>query len=367
MDQLYYDQLCDSVGAMRGMIRPEWHEEEFHKNSYINKNITVLMCQRKTKDITQLALESLLRFYPDIPILVVDGKSQDDSIIYLRYMALLYPNIKVWERDSDVPSHGIAMDEAIRNFIDTKYVLLMDSDVISMRYGYIEGMLEQFKDNPKLFATGTLMLVTYANQACGAPRDDSDVLRYSHPSLSLMDVSIYKQLRPFENHGAPCVFTMMDAAAKGYYVGAYPVDKYTAHLSGASWTEPRTIWPSDLGTFIRPFITFIASLPGQLTELTNQLDHDFDIMTYATLSDSNKILHGPNPNPLRIINKFLNIRFNVTGHYVCFLNEYITKIDDMFVIFCKKAVIEQKAPDELNVGGIRLVKRQVWQLNDALK
>ena len=59
------------------MIRPTWDFGDFHRNEWVKKDITVIVCERDTADITRLCLESLLRFYPDIPILIIDGGSID--------------------------------------------------------------------------------------------------------------------------------------------------------------------------------------------------------------------------------------------------------------------------------------------------
>jgi len=86
MDQDEYIRLCKKHSAI-DLIRPFWN---YHRQW---NDITVLICQRNTKTLIQLCLESLLTYYPNIPILVVDGNSDDDSILYLRYKSLVYPKI----------------------------------------------------------------------------------------------------------------------------------------------------------------------------------------------------------------------------------------------------------------------------------
>jgi glycosyltransferase involved in cell wall biosynthesis len=326
-------------------------------------NVTVLICQRKTGDITKLCLESLLRFYPDIPILIVDGDSQDESVLYLEYKAILHPNIKIWHH-SGPNSHGVTMHEAIMGHITTEYVLLMDSDIISMRHGYIEGMLQQLI-NEKMYATGSLMLQTRRNYAIGIPDDENDVLRYAHPSCSLYHVPTYKTLAPFTDHGAPCIYNMLDAELKGLQIGYWPVDKYVAHLSGASWCVPRTIWIYDHDVPVRPFLTFIVTNEKQVLELANQNDHDFDIVPLGNMISTIVICHD-DCIPVSINNQLYDIRFRVHGDYVCLLDQEVVRIDNVIVTHIKEAVIDLKAPDELNVGGLRIVKRHTWQRKDCL-
>lgn len=346
-----------------GLVRPFWNEAEYHRKLWIENDVTVLICQRQTKELIQLCVESLLQFYPDIQILVVDGNSQDDSTLYLRYKSIVCQNLMLWER-SGINSHGITMDEAIRNFVNTNYVLLMDSDVITLRSGFIEGMLQQFKENINLYATGNLMLVSRKNEACGAPFDTSDVLRYAHPCCSIYHVPTYKKMRPFTDHGAPCVFNTLDAEILKYDIGYFPVDKYTAHLSGASWQKIPTIWKDDYGVKLRPFVTFIVTNPVQVSELSQQDDKDFDMVTIGNHVIDDLVIHGFPPS--HIDNYTYDLRFKVQGEYICTLTADTIRIDKVIVHNIKMQVIAERAPDELSVGGLRIIKRQLWQFRDAL-
>lgn len=364
MNNIDYENLCLKENAIP-LARPFWKAEEYHQDYWNDFDIQVLICQRKTKEVTQLCLESLLRFYPNVRVLVVDGASQDDSTLYLRYMALKHPNVKVWERIGK-NSHGETMDEAILQYITTEYVLLMDSDVITMRYGMIEGMLAQFDANKKLYATGNLMLVSKSNQACGEPKDENDVLRYAHPCLSVYHVPTYKTLYRFIDHGAACCENMIEAQAKGLDVGAFPVDRYTIHQSGSSWQEIRAVWNNDNDVFIRPFVTFVTSNGEQVVSLQKQSDRDYDIVPIGKNVDTMVSLHGrPDPH-VRVMNNLYDIRFRVTGEYVCVLPEQMQGFPEDFITTVKQTVIEQQAPESLFVNGIRFVQRKLWQSTESL-
>jgi hypothetical protein len=346
------------------MIRYDWDFSQYHRDYWRDLGVTVLICQRKTPDITKLCLESLLRFYPDIPVIVVDGDSQDESTLYLKYKAIVSPNVK-FVHHFGPNSHGTTMHEIVMEHVNTEYVLLMDSDLISMRYGYIEGMLQQLISE-KLYATGSLMLTTRKNYSCGPIEDVNDVLRYAHPSCSLYHVPTYKSMNaPFANHGAPCVYNMMAAEKMGLKIGYWPLDKYTAHLSGASWCVPRTIWIHDHDVPQRPFITFIVTNEKQVMELSGQNDHDFDVIPLGNPVSTQVVCHD-DCVPMNVNNRLYDIRFRVHGDYVCLLDPAVERIDNVIVTMIKQHVIEQNAPDELNVGGLRVVKRKVWQRKDCM-
>lgn len=358
MNDLEYKDLCSRVESVE-LVRPFWEHEGYHENMWRDKDVTVLICQRKTEKETRLCVESLLSFYPDIPILVVDGNSMDDSTLYLKTKASLYKNVSVWERVGR-NSHGETMDEAIREHIKTRYVLLMDSDTITVRGGWLEDMLNQFSVDDRLYAIGTLMLVTKEGEACGVPKDNDDVLRYAHPSLSLYDTYIYKQLSSFVDHGAACCHNNADAELHDYTIKYYPIDKYVAHLSGASWCVPKTIWQHDLNVISRPLVTFI--MHSENCVIKTQDYNDFDIIIVGNECDENVVIH--NKDPFSVKNKTYNVRFNVFGEYVCELSD--NDIPSDFVRKVAEEAIKDQS-DILNVLGLTLIKRKLWQRTTALK
>lgn len=352
------------------LIRPhDFKDRDFHINKWKEKNITVLICQRNTNDLIRLSLESLLRFYPDIPVVIMEGGSTDDSLFYLRYKSILHPNLKIVEgkdNTSKFTSHGVTMHEAMKHHIKTKYVLLMDSDVIVERGELIEEMLSEFKRDELLYAIGSLMLVSRSGYACGSPKNENDVLRYAHPSFSIYDVKKYHEVgKPFTDHGAPCVYSMMEAEKKGLHIVYYPVDKYVSHLSGGSWTEPRTIWANDHQVLLRPFVTFIISNPAHIEKLQLQTNHDFDIITTGNTGKIKIVIHGTQPKAVN--NNLYSIRYNVCGEYICRIPAEIEIIQQGFMSAIKNSCLQNNMPDEINVGGLNLVRRTLWQRRESIQ
>lgn len=350
------------------MVRPFGIDKEWHRKQWAEKDITVLIPQRKTKDLIQLCLESLLQFYPDIPVLIVDGDSQDDSTLYCRYKALTIPNVELWERPhlnaGKHTSHGVTLDEALKGHIKTKYVLIMDSDTIVERGGWIEEMLNECKAK-KMYAIGTLMLVSRNGEGCKPPENDVDAIRYAHPSCSIIDREMYVSLNvPFGDHGAPLIWNMIAANDKDWAIGYYPVHKYVSHLSGSSWTEPRTIWRDDFGVHTRPFVTFVCDTDMTKHGVELPTENDFDCIYVSQFKEHSVVIHGR--EPIKIFNAEYQSRFSVHGEYVCevpsaiCLEWCIDKVTDL-----KLRCIELNAPDEFEVDGIKLVKRQLWQKREC--
>lgn len=382
-----------------GMVRPTWSRREEFLAEWKAKDITVLINQRKTKDVTRLCVESLLRWYPDIPILILDGDSQDDSTLYLKWKEVTNPNITVrnyaCNEGSKHTSHGSMMHSAICAMINTKYVLLLDSDTITERGGWIEKMLAQIKDefryltteernsgkynhpliHAPIYAVGSLMLPGRKGEAIKPPQDETDVLRYAHPSCSIIDREKYLEIaKTFthwpdgqvipniaSDHGSPLVWNMMGAADLGYRVEYFPVDKYVSHLSGASWCEPQTIWPDDHDVCYRPFVTFLAYFDNNIQAQTESSYETIILPIKA--SAFNVVIHGN--EPIKSSNNFYELRFDVHGEYICVI-EKLKIINANFVEFYMWKAIELNAPDEFEMDGLKFVSRRTWQKRECL-
>lgn len=345
--------------------RPIWKHEDYFTEKGKNLPVTFLICQKNTKVMVQLAIESLLRFYPDVNILVVDDDSNDDSLTYLQFKQLTTPNLTLWEKKGEYIGHGGNMNAAIREYVKTTYVMLMDSDVIIERGGFVEEMLKEFDNNPKLYATGTLQISSYANNG-GEPNDIADITPYANPQLSMYFVPGYLKLNAnFLNDGTPCILNMKAAKDAGMEVKYFPTDFYCTHNSGSSWTNPRTTWIDDHDIKLRPFITFVISDDVNIN--LSQDDTDFDIVVSASLIQT-EVIFTDGSQAKKVNNHLYGIRFNVHGEYVVELNQnQLLTLPTDFVSSFKKKVIDWKVPDEVVYNGVRCVRRRMWQKQDCLK
>lgn len=343
------------------LVRPEWKHEDFHFYRWHQYDVTAVMCERDTLDITKITLESLLRFYPDLPILIIDGGSTDGSFEYVKLLELKYRSIRVWHRVGR-NGHGTMLDEGIRKFITTKYFLLLDSDLMVHRGGWLEDMLMEIGQK-NLYAIGTLMLVGESKEACGPPNDEADTLKYIHPSCGLFRTNVYLSLSPFIEHGAPLVNNMVDAKRKGLKVGYYPIEKYVSHLSGASWCDPRPIWRDDMDSISRPFFTFIARESITIDFLKVQSMRDFEIVIPYNIKHREKIfIH--NLGYKEINNDVYLLRHKVHGEYIVEDNKEYDKTIDIEEI--KRTLIAVDLPDEYIKGELKFIRRTLWQKRDCL-
>ena len=350
---------------MTNMIRPFWGEKEkaYWKQYWEKMSVTVLVCQRKTLDITRLCMESLLRWYPDIPVLIVDGDSQDESTTYCKMLVAKYENVTLWERVNNLggkhSSHGETMHDAIAQHIKTDYVLLLDSDTIIERGGFIEQMVNDMRDADlpptiKPMAIGTIMEVSYDNEACGAAEVESDMMRYAHPSCSLYDVKRYLECgEPFCNHGAPCYRTMRYCWDWDIPVLDFPVENYVSHLSGSSWTEPRTVWDNDHEVIARPFFSTVLN--------PDLKDNDIQQMFLSDEAVGSKVVCHDNGVPVTITNMLYSQRFKVLGEYVIIGTPEWKHLEEI-----KSEIIKAGMPNEYHSLAAKFIRRQHWQRNYAI-
>ncbi len=335
------------------MIRPFFT----HPKTPLLDQVTALICQRKTVEVTKLCLTSLLKWYPTLPILVVDGDSQDESTQWLLQMERLHPNVTVWNRVNNLggrdSSHGETMHEAIEKHINTPYVLLLDSDTIIDRGGFIEPMVQQMRMSAEAMAIGTIMHVSYANDACGPVQNEADKLEYAHPSCSLYDVRIYLDCgEHFCNHGAPCYRTMKFCRDWDIPVLWFPVEDYVSHLSGHSWQDVVTMWSHDHDVIVRPLFT-VFNQP-------HIVDNCVQNLTVVGEGIERDIVFFDHPQtPMKVKSKYFDMRFQVIGEYVMMKEGMVTQED----------IDQAKSAVAINLGynptQFELYDRKHWQRHIA--
>lgn len=185
---------------------------------------TALIVNYGTPVLTRQAVWSLRSLYADLPILVVDSGSPDDSLVHLRALAEDVQPFTLLTVDHNV-HHGPGLDLALRH-IQTPWALVFDSDCIAFRLGLLEGMRAE-AEAAEAYMVGHRMLVNeegYPAEA-GAP-----AFAYVHPKCALVRRAQYLDLPPFEKHGVPCLRNEKAAAERGWPLVHFPVDAYVYHI-----------------------------------------------------------------------------------------------------------------------------------------
>lgn len=159
---------------------------------------TIIIVSYKQTELIKAAHSSIRRFYPTIPVIIIDGSPADsDCWNYLH--SLNDPNTRVHTLEYNI-GHGRGLHMGI-GMATTEYVLLMDSDVEIRQIDAIECMLDRFYSDT--YGVGK---VVYVNEHGG---DDPKGLPYLHPHFALIKKSKYEYWPPLINHGAPFIKTMI--------------------------------------------------------------------------------------------------------------------------------------------------------------
>ena len=117
------------------------------------ENVTFVIVNYRTLDLTRECLTSLLRVYPDAAALIFDNGSRDESAEYIRALSAERENVRAIFSERNI-FHGPALDKSLRA-CSTRYAFTLDSDCYVHRGGFLESMLELFADN-RTYAVGDL-------------------------------------------------------------------------------------------------------------------------------------------------------------------------------------------------------------------
>ncbi|HEX9005655.1 MAG TPA: glycosyltransferase [Bacteroidota bacterium] len=188
--------------------------------------LTVVVINFQTPDLTTGAVRSLRRFYPDVPLLLVDNGSGDESPRALEELRQLQPEKTELLLNVTNFHHGPAMDQALR-LLETPYVLFLDSDCVVERGGFLEAMLGLAAAEPRGYAVGKKI---FMNDRGFDVEETPGAHPYIRPICMLVHRERYLELPPFERHGAPCLANMRAAAAAGLALLHFPVEEYVRHL-----------------------------------------------------------------------------------------------------------------------------------------
>lgn len=177
----------------------------------IDNAVTVIIVNLLTLDRTRTCYESLRRYYPSVPVILVDNGSQDDSTEYIEALGQ-QPSVTAIINTRN-RGHGPALHQGTQE-ARTRYVFTLDSDCEIRQGGFLEPMLSRFKGDPTLFALG------------------QSGVAYTSPVWAMMfDREMYLALnKPFMHHGSPANRLLGFARKQGYRCDFdYPLTDYIAH------------------------------------------------------------------------------------------------------------------------------------------
>jgi glycosyltransferase involved in cell wall biosynthesis len=188
-------------------------------------SVTAVIVNFQTPDLTRRAASSLRRWYPDLPLLLIDNGSADDSPSLLRRLAEQSPAMNTLLCNPRNIHHGPAMDQAMRR-LSTEEVFFLDSDCVITSGGILERLREALHADDRNYAAGKRI---FMNSRGFDVTPNSHAHPYIRPICMLLRRRQYLALPPFERHGAPCLTNMIAATAAGLWLAHVPVDDYVQH------------------------------------------------------------------------------------------------------------------------------------------
>jgi glycosyltransferase involved in cell wall biosynthesis len=188
-------------------------------------DITVLIVNYRTLELTSRCIESLRAFYPAVRLLLIDNGSQDASTAYIQRLAAEHEATTCLLNPKN-HYHGPALDQGLRA-CHSALAFCLDSDTEVVQGGFLEGMTAAFAD-PQVYAAGKRVYMDWFGYETnpGTPL----AFAYVRPSGILLRRTIYLSLKPFIHHGSPGIRNMRHAQRLGYRLQDYPIQAYLVHL-----------------------------------------------------------------------------------------------------------------------------------------
>lgn len=187
--------------------------------------ITAVIINYQTPDLTKTALTSFRKFYPQIPILLIDNGSKDNSQEVLKRIVDSHPDLIKFVTNKKNLHHGPAMHQAV-GILKNEFMLFFDSDCEVIKGGFIEVMLKELESDDKNYAAGKLI---HMNKRGFDVEPSVASIKYIRPICMMIRRSLYKDLEPFQHHGAPCLKNMIAANERGYHLIDFNIEDYVNH------------------------------------------------------------------------------------------------------------------------------------------
>ena len=193
-----------------------------------------------TVDLLQNAYESIRKFHPDMPIIIIDGSDKDDPCYsYASSLASAVTTVGVCGYNI---GHGRGMDAGIR-LCKTRFALIFDSDIVMLK-SPVQLMLDMMEEDT--YGVGYLEKSAYDGYEYGAkPQHKNKPYMYMlHPFFHLLQVSEYHKFHRYVHHGAPAFKAALDIHKQGLtdkIIKRFPGLGHT-HGKGFGWSAVPGEW-----------------------------------------------------------------------------------------------------------------------------
>jgi glycosyltransferase involved in cell wall biosynthesis len=162
-----------------------------------------------TKDLINRAYESIRKFHPDMPIIIIDGSDPGNPCAaYTRGLVSAFTTVVSLGYNI---GHGRGLCMGIDK-AKTPYALVFDSD-IEMLKSPVTAMLTMMESDT--FGVGYIEKAGHDGFVYGVHPHVEGPMPYLHPFFQLIDIRNYRKFHPYVHHGAPCYLTILDIHKRG--------------------------------------------------------------------------------------------------------------------------------------------------------
>ncbi|WP_456426152.1 glycosyltransferase family 2 protein [Rhodocaloribacter sp.] len=186
--------------------------------------VTAVVINYQTPDLLETAVCSFIDAYPDVPLVIIDNGSADDSRARIEALRCEAPGpVEAWFLEENV-YHGPAMHRAMER-VRTPYVYFFDSDTETKRAGFLEPMREVLAAKDHHYATGHVVTVNRRGFA-----DPKGKIPVPASAYMMLKRAVYHRLPPFIHHGLPVLENCAAAVQQGYAILEFPIEDYVTHF-----------------------------------------------------------------------------------------------------------------------------------------
>jgi len=185
------------------------------------KAITVVIINHRTPGLLRRAVVSFRKYYEDMPLMLIDNGSKDDSVGVLKQLQAQWPTSTRLLLMRENRYHGPAMHRALKT-VDSELVFFLDSDTLTLEGGFLEAMARELRGE-QYYGAG---IVKCINRRGFIEKRGLEVLATPYMMLKK---AVYENLPPFIHHGYPGIHNFRKAKDEGYKLVDFPVENYIRH------------------------------------------------------------------------------------------------------------------------------------------
>jgi hypothetical protein len=166
----------------------------------------ILTVNYNTPKLIEKLIESYYKYkYDKYQLIIIDGSDIHNNITKSKELSEKYPEV-IFDFVGYNIHHGPGLHYGMNKY-KSDFFLLIDSDLVFKKEGYIDYCLENIKNN---YGIGKKIKVNKWDQSVRVNGN----IDYLHPNGCLINYKMYNNFKPLFAHGAPFLNTMKDLYKK---------------------------------------------------------------------------------------------------------------------------------------------------------